>query len=42
MRDAVLELHSWLDDYEGRARTSRDVPLVEESLNDLVSKIKAL
>ncbi|KIH68931.1 hypothetical protein ANCDUO_00726 [Ancylostoma duodenale] len=42
VRNAVLDLHSWLDDYEGRARTSRDVPLVEESLNELKREVQLL
>ncbi|EYB85849.1 hypothetical protein Y032_0289g1495 [Ancylostoma ceylanicum] len=42
VRDAVLDLHSWLDDYERRAQTSRDVPLVEESLNELKREVQLL
>ncbi|WKX89695.1 hypothetical protein Q1695_008943 [Nippostrongylus brasiliensis] len=35
VRDAVIDLHRWLEDYESRASTSRDIPLVEDTLNQL-------
>ncbi|VDM76319.1 unnamed protein product [Strongylus vulgaris] len=42
VRDAVLDLHRWLDDYEQRAGISRDIPLVEESLNELKREVQLL
>ncbi|XGW21562.1 hypothetical protein V3C99_004485 [Haemonchus contortus] len=35
VRDAVLELCSWIENYEGRSCTDRDIPLIEEDLNQL-------
>ncbi|KHJ97613.1 spectrin repeat-containing domain protein [Oesophagostomum dentatum] len=42
VRDAVLDLYPWIDEYEGRAKTSRDIPLVEEPLNELKREVQLL
>ncbi|KAK6026879.1 hypothetical protein OSTOST_07137, partial [Ostertagia ostertagi] len=35
VRDAVHDLCSWIDDFENRSCTNRDIPLIEEDLNQL-------
>ncbi|KAJ1362929.1 hypothetical protein KIN20_022654 [Parelaphostrongylus tenuis] len=35
LRDTVLDLLLWLDHFESRMRTDRDIPLVEDALNQL-------
>ncbi|KAK6057216.1 MH1 domain protein [Cooperia oncophora] len=35
VRDAVHDLCSWIEDFESRSCTNRDIPLIEEELNQL-------
>ncbi|KAK6730474.1 hypothetical protein RB195_007126 [Necator americanus] len=42
VRNAVLDLYPWIEDFENRSRTSRDVPLEEDALQQLKREVQLL